>query len=160
MNSSSFLYVVLFLSFVFFSCNPSYEYEKHYEIDKGDWAYADTLDFAFNIADSLKIYNLYLEVVHSPDFASQNLYTRVKTKFPQGEKLEELLSLELSDTETGNWLGNCNKEKCTLQIPIQQGAHFNQIGDYVITLEQYMRKDPTTGVYKIGFQLEDTGMSR
>lgn len=160
MNRFSYLYVALFLSFIFFSCNPSYEYEKHYAIEEGAWSYADTLDFSFNIADSLKIYNLYLEVVHSTSFSNQNLYTQVKTKFPQGEKLEELLSLELSDTETGNWLGDCNKEVCTLKIPIQQGAHFNQIGDYLITLEQYMRKDPTPGVYKIGFQLEDTGMSR
>lgn len=145
---------------LFSSCGPSYEYESYHDIENGQWAYEDTLSFQFNIEDTLSIYNLYLELEHSPTFSNQNLYTQIHTTFPERQRLTEMISLELSDNMTGSWQGKCNKERCTLQIPIQEGAYFNQIGKHIITIEQYMRKSPVEGVYRIGFMLEDTGQKR
>lgn len=146
---------ILFLS----SCGPGYDYEKQYDFEDGNWAYEDTLGFTFTIQDTLSIYNLFLELEHSTGYNYQNLYTQIHTRFPSGKRLTELLSLELAD-KAGVWLGDCNSEYCTLTIPIQEGAYFNQAGEYTITVEQYMRVDPVEGVRSIGFMLEDTGEKR
>jgi gliding motility-associated lipoprotein GldH len=142
------------------ACGPDFKYEQFYELEAERWEYADSLQFEFQIEDTLEIYNLYIELEHSPDFRNQNLYTRIHTRFPQGESIQELLSLELIDKNTGSWRGKCGSERCRVRIPIQQGAYFNQAGVYQIVIEQYMRQDSIPGIYGLGFQLEATGESR
>ena len=125
----------------------------------GEWSYADSLDFSFRIDDTLQLYDLWLEVEHAVDYPYQNLYTRIHTRFPSGQRLSEPLSLELAD-KVGRWYGDCSRNSCTLRIPIQQGAFFDQPGNYHITVEQYMRQDPVQGVRHVGFFVEITGRSR
>ncbi|MCB0588110.1 MAG: gliding motility lipoprotein GldH [Phaeodactylibacter sp.] len=141
------------------SCGPGYDYEKQYEFQDEKWAQSDTLEFTFAVKDTLTIYNLYLEIEHTTGYGYQNLYTQVYTRFPSGKRIGELLSLELAD-KAGVWLGNCNSESCVLKIPIQEGAYFNQAGEYAVTVKQYMRMDPVEGIRSIGFMLEDTGQKR
>ncbi len=151
--------LLLFFPFFFTSCGSEYAYDRTYELEGQAWAYEDTLTYTFAILDTLAIYNLYLEVEHSTDYNYQNLYTQIHTTFPSGERLTELLSLELAD-KSGFWLGDCGSDYCTLRVPIQQGAYFNQAGSYTITVEQYMRVNPVEGVRSIRFFLEDTGELR
>lgn len=141
------------------SCSSDYFYEKTNSIESGNWSYEDGLDFSFEIADTLQLYNLWLEVEHSTDYNYQNLYTQIHTEFPSGRQLSEPLSLELAD-KIGRWYGDCNNSACTLLIPIQQDAFFDQAGTYKITIEQYMRENPVRGIRSIGFLVEKTGQSR
>ncbi|GJM32030.1 MAG: hypothetical protein DHS20C18_10310 [Saprospiraceae bacterium] len=134
-------------------------FEEEAEIADHAWSYQDTINFAFEIKDTNRIYNLYLEVDHDMDFPFQNLYTQIYTRFPSGERIKEMVSLELAD-KTGLWIGDCNNNYCSLNIPIQQGAYFNAAGQYQITLEQFMRQDPLPGVRKLSFKIEDTGKTR
>ena len=138
------------------SCNGGYDFEKQYELQGEYWAQDDTLNFHFPIEDTLRIYNLYLEIEHNTNYSYQNLYTQIYTQFPAGQRIKELLSLELAD-KAGVWLGNCGKEYCVLKIPIQEGAYFNQQGEYTVMVEQYMRVNPVRGIRSVGFLLEDTG---
>lgn len=152
-------WVLILLGLSLSSCGDNYVYEKQYVIQNGAWGYGDTLDFDFEIQDTTSIYNLYLEVAHNKDYSFQNLYTTIHTKFPGGELLDEVLSLELAG-KGGNWLGDCGKEACSLKIPIQQNAYFNANGAYKITLKQHMRKNPIEGINSISFLLEKTKSSR
>lgn len=147
------------LSILFFGCGSDYLYEKAYPIDSGNWAYTDKLDFSFEIMDTLSIYNLWLEVEHSVDYGYQNLYTRIHTRFPSGDQLQEPLSLEMAD-KVGRWYGDCNSRTCKLKIPIQQGAFFDQTGTYHLTVEQFMRENPVNGINTISFMVEQTGQTR
>ena len=150
-----FLLIIPFLS----SCGPNYLYEEDHEIDSTGWTYENILNFSFDIQDTLAVYNLFLEIEHSTDYAKQNLYTRISTTFPSGKKLEKILSLELAD-KSGFWLGDCGGKNCELRLPIQEGAFFNETGTYAIALEQYMRESPVQGIQEIGFKLEKTGDRR
>ncbi|MCB0631119.1 MAG: gliding motility lipoprotein GldH [Lewinella sp.] len=151
--------LLFFGTLIFSACGPDYLYEHDYEIPGGEWTYADRLEFPFEIDDTSRIYNLWLEIGFNTDYKYQNLYTRVHTRFPSGETLEEPLSIELAD-KLGRWYGDCNNSYCTLRVPIQQGAFFNQPGAYQITLEQFMRQDPVRGIRNIGFQVERTEITR
>lgn len=153
----------LFFSFlllsVLLSCGKNYQYQKKYELEGERWMYADSLEFSFDIQDTTNIYNLYLQLDHSTDYSFQNLYTNIHTTFPSGVRLDEKLSLELAN-RAGVWLGKCNQNHCTLTIPIQQNAYFNQQGRHRIMLEQYMRQDSIPGIRSIAFMLEDTRQNR
>ena len=149
----------LLLSLFVVSCGKSYQYEKSYELEGEQWTYADSLTFAFEIKDTTKIYNLYLQVEHSTVYNFQNLYTRIHTVFPSKERLNERLSLEMAN-RAGGWLGKCGSNYCTFTIPIQENAYFNQEGTHTIILEQYMRQDSLPGIKRIEFMLEDLGLNR
>jgi gliding motility-associated lipoprotein GldH len=150
----------MLLSATFWSCRQSIVYEETFEINPQlGWPYADSLTYAFSIADTQEIYNLYLEIDHLIDYPYQNLYINIRTVFPNGEDLAQVLSLELSDKQ-GFWQGDCNSKDCNLRIPIQEEAYFNQPGDYRIVVEQYMRTDSLRGLRSIGLLLEKTGATR
>lgn len=153
------LFLLSFFSVLLSACGPDYLYDETYDLEEQGWTYADTLNFQFTIDDTLALYNLYLQVEHSTDYSYQNLYTRIHTQFPSGERITQVLSLELAD-KAGAWQGDCRGEKCLFLAPIQPNAFFNKPGTYVITLEQYMRQSPVMGLKSIGFKLEETGKRR
>lgn len=153
------LFSFIALLFSLSACGADFVYEKKYYLEGEVWKYSDTLRFDFEIEDSVHIYNLYLEVAHSKDYKFQNIYTRIFTTFPSGQRIEEVLSLELTEKGAA-WLGDCRSNYCTLRIPIQEGAYFDQAGQYAISLEQYMRSSPVQGIKSIRFLLEQTGDKR
>lgn len=152
-------FILIIFACLFTSCGPDYLYQQDYDIPANEWTYTDQLNFSFEIDDTYSIYNLWLEVEHSTDYSFQNLYTKVQTQFPSGEKLEEPLSIELAD-KLGRWYGDCSSNTCTLLVPIQRGAFFEEPGNYQITIEQFMRQDPIRGIRRVGFLVEKTEATR
>lgn len=136
------------LSIALASCGPKVVIDKTYEIINNEWAYADSLRFEFEITDTVQLYDLIIELEHTTDYSYQNLYTQIQTQFPDGQRLNKPLSLELANA-AGEWQGKCSASSCMVKIPIQQGAYFNQPGKYVITLEQFMRENPVKGLQSV-----------
>lgn len=159
MSSNKTFVFVIAIALGFASCGPNYVYEHTLDCPEEGWSFQDSLEAVFEVADSNTIYNLHLILDHSTSFSYQNFYTRVHTTFPNGERLTEQLSLELAG-KGGVWLGDCGSDACELDIPIQQGVFFNQIGKYHISIEQFSRQDPLKGIRSISFALEDTGEKR
>ena len=152
-------FYLLLLALLFTQCSPSYVFEKEYDIANASWTYADTLDFDIHIEDTTALYNLYLDIEHAFNYSFQNIYIQIRTSYPSGKQLKELLPIDFAD-KTGKWYGKCNSEWCQLRVNIQQKAFFNKKGKYVITLEQYMRKQELKGIKKIAFRMEEVVPSR
>lgn len=152
-------FILLFFLLLLAACGPKYAINKTYNITDSAWVYADSLRFEFDIADTITLYDLSLGVKHSTDFNYQNLYARISTQFPDGTRLSKPLSLELAD-KAGIWQGDCNSKTCTIEIPIQEGAYFNQLGKYIITIEQFMRDSVVSGVQRITLKVAETTEKR
>ena len=156
----NYLPICLLSFFLFFmGCGENYVYDEMHEIEKRAWNYEDTLDYTFEITDTTKIYNLLLEIDHTKDYAYQNCYFKIYTKFPSGERVDQLLSVDFAD-KIGQWHGDCGSNSCTILVDLQKGAFFNALGKHTITLEQYMRKNPLEGIHSLAIKLEDTGLKR
>jgi gliding motility-associated lipoprotein GldH len=139
------------------SCGPDYVLDERHTFPEGQWAYADSLSFSASIRDTLSLYNLYLDIDHGvEEFPFQNLYVRIHTIFPGGQRLTETVSLELAN-RAGAWHGDCNAKACQLRITLQENAFFEQAGDYSFVVEQYTRRNPLPGVRAIGFAIEAAG---
>lgn len=134
-------------------------FEKDYTLKNDAWTYADTLNFAFDITDTMAIYDIVLTVEHTPQYAMQNIYTNIYTKFPKGERIKQTLSIDLADN-TGTWQGKCSGSSCDFNIKIQENAFFNILGPHVITLEQFMRVESLAGIKNIGLKIVDMGKKR
>lgn len=154
-NFFFYAFVVLLLS----SCGKNYIYENEISIAQGNWNYKDTINFDFEIVDTTKVYNLFLELDHLTDYRFQNLYVQISTTFPKGKRESQTLSLELA-SNLGEWKGDCNSTNCTTLVPIQEQVYFQEKGDYQITLEQFMREDPIKGLNKFGLKIEETDLKK
>ncbi len=141
------------------SCGPNYTWYQRHPIAPEGWAWEDTLHFTFSITDTTQVYDMWLELDHRPDYAYQNLYVKIHTSFPDGTHQSDLLSIEMADKQ-GRWQGQCQGNWCQLRIPIQQHIFFPQQGTYHVYIEQYMRKNPLSGITQIGMGLEALSQDR
>lgn len=153
------LYLILVLALSLTSCGETYFYEKTYELPDNQWAYADTLNFEVDITDTIKTYNLILDIEHSVDYPYQNNYVYIHTHLPAGEHLGKQLSIDLAE-KSGKWYGECNSETCLVSTIIQPNAYFNQIGKHRFSIEQYMRMDSLPDIHAVSLKIQETGMSR
>jgi gliding motility-associated lipoprotein GldH len=144
----SFCFVLILLS----ACNDNYIFNKSIDLENAVWAYNDTLVYDFEIKDTIQPYQLFLNINHSPDFAAQNIYSRIYTQFPDGTNAVDTISLELLDN-FGSWLGKCNQTTCDLDLLLQSNTRFKASGKYSIRLEQYNRIDSIKGIQSIGFMI-------
>lgn len=127
--------------------------------DVAGWTYSDSLVFAFPVSDTNRIYDIYLGIAHDKSYAFQNIYLLLHTIFPSGKRLDQRLNFDLSEP-SGKWLGDCNRKSCSLEMPIQQGAYFNETGTHRIVIEQYLRRDSLAGIRELTLLLADTGKKR
>jgi gliding motility-associated lipoprotein GldH len=160
MYKKLFLYSMLAVCGFLTSCGKEKViFEKDYTIKNDAWTYADTLSFAFDITDTMALYDIVLTVEHTPQYSMQNIYTNIYTKFPKGERIKQTLSIDLADN-TGTWQGKCSGSSCDFNIKIQENAFFNILGAHVITLEQFMRVESLAGIKNIGLKIVDMGKRR
>ena len=144
---------ILALVIFCFACNSNYIYEEKVEISEATWRYEHPIIYEFNIDDTEAKYNLYLDVIHSDQFASQNFYTMIHTTYPSGREVDSQISIELAD-KLGQWYGKCSGEECQLRVVLQQQTFFKEKGLHEIVFEQYTRKEALAGVKALAFSVE------
>ncbi len=155
---NKFLFAV-FAATLLYGCGPDYLLKDKHDFPETQWSYADSMRFEFEVEDTLRIYNLIAKLSHSVDYGYQNLYTRIHTIMPDGQRLTKMVSLELTD-KLGLWSGDCNSKNCQIELPIQEGLYFNQTGHYTIVVEQFMRQDTLKGLNDFSLLIEDSGKKR
>lgn len=151
--------LLVFIGIVAVSCGDKYVYKAEKNIQQAQWAYTDTLDFKMPVADTSQLYNLYINFVHADTFPNQNIYLKLYTRFPDGKRISRIRSFDLFDTE-GKPKGECSSTKCETKILLQDKLYFNQTGDYLLTLEQFTRSSPLSGIAAVGIMLEKTEKKR
>lgn len=129
-------------------CSESHVFDREIQIESGEWHYADTIVYQFEIADTSKLYSLSLDLTHGIDYPYQNLYVKFYTTFPSGKTESQVVSLELTEKGTF-WLGKCRGDRCTIRIPLQAKTWFPDPGLYKLKMEQYMRIDPIPEIYSM-----------
>ena len=156
------IFAALFLAFTFLLTACGKEkiiFEKEYPIPNSAWTYADTLNFAFDIVDTMALYDIVVHIKHRSDYGFQNLYTRISTKFPTGDRRSQTLNFDLADN-TGKWNGEGSGKTRSYSVDIQQNAFFNQAGKHIITLEQFMRTEALASIESVSLRIVDKQAKR
>ncbi len=149
-----YLPLVCFSVLLLMSCGKSYMMNEKVTFDNQEWTYSDTLDFKFSVIDTSKRYNLYLEIDHSKNYAYQNIYMNVFTKYPTGEQKQQRLNLDLAEAD-GKWKGECSGENCKAQVILQYNAYFNKLGVYYFSFEQLTRDQNLANINSISFKIAE-----
>ncbi|MEM9822487.1 MAG: gliding motility lipoprotein GldH [Bacteroidota bacterium] len=141
------------------SCGPDYLFQEKIELPNQEWTYENIAEFKVEVTDTMALYHLYLDIEHSVHYPHQNIYVKIHTLFPSGEKLSKQIPIDFAD-KGGQWYGKCSGEWCRLRVVIQEGAFFNAVGTHVFSFEQYLRMSPLPGMKSLAFGVEQTGLKR
>lgn len=153
------LICMFLLTISFASCEQKILFQEEKTIPGGIWTYRDTLNFTFSVTDTSELYNMYVEFAHADVFPNQNIYLKLRTLFPDGKRLGKTRSFDLFDSQ-GASTGKCSGGDCHVRSVLQDNAYFNTPGEYVITLEQFMRRDSIEGIQSIGLVIEKAGKKK
>ena len=147
--------LLLLIGLSFQSCSESNIADINVDIPESSWKYANAVKFPFEVSDTSQKFNLNLEVVHTDSFRYENVYVKIHTLMPDGKKLDQILSLELAG-KNGVWQGKKSGKEITAGIRLQEKAKFNQLGKYLITIEQFMRYEPILGISSLRLKVATT----
>jgi gliding motility-associated lipoprotein GldH len=153
------IFFLIAATFVFASCDRNRIFEKNKEIKDYLWDSKQKAAFTFEIADTTKLYNIYVNVRHADFYEFSNMWLIRSTTFPDGKKIEKRIEIPLASGE-GKWYGEGMGDIWDCSSMIEEGIYFNQQGKYTIEFEQNMRKDPLPGIMAIGVRVENTQVSR
>jgi gliding motility-associated lipoprotein GldH len=131
-------------------------FEKNLEFNDHEWSSSVKPDIAFDITDTVSLYNIYLVLRHTDAYHFNNMYVRATVKEPgnaQGRTGDYDLQLA---TNGKGWIGTAMDDIYDARILIQQKTRFRKPGTYHIKLEQLMREDPLKNVLSAGLRVEKT----
>lgn len=146
------LLVLMITLLGFTACQNDTIFEQVVKPEAETWLYHTPAEFDFSIQDTSIRYDFLLDIKHSEDYPFQNLYTKIKTSFPDATTQEDVVSLELAD-KLGLWEGKCRAGYCFLTIALQEGARFALLGDYSLDFEQFTRTDSLPGVAELTLRI-------
>jgi gliding motility-associated lipoprotein GldH len=156
---SKFILPILAIVLGLTACGPNYIYQSDKTVADSQWMYRDSVVFDFNIKDSSHLYNLYLNFDAQKDYATENVYVRLNTIFPSGQRLSTVRSFNIFDAQ-GKILGKTSGNSAKQHIMLQENTFFNELGQYRIVVEQFMRKDSLIGINAIGLDIEQLDLQK
>ncbi|WP_251621013.1 gliding motility lipoprotein GldH [Odoribacter lunatus] len=139
-------YILLLISISYFSCQPSYIFEKYNSIPDEEWCIHNIVRFHFSIQDSAD-YNLYAGIRHTMDYEMGNLWCFIKISDSTHVLVRDTLNIKLAEPD-GHWLGSGYTIK-TKEEKIKKISSLPQ-GEYTCEIEQGMRMHCLKGVKDIG----------
>jgi len=119
----------------------------------GGWDKDEPIDFSFEIIDTLALYDFYLQIRHTEEYAYRNIFFFVNTKFPNGNVSRDTIECMLADIR-GKWYGNGQGNIKENKILIRRFLQFQNAGFYKIDLIQAMREDELQGLSDIGIIID------
>ncbi len=131
-------------------------FEKNQDFKAHEWAASEKPDIAFEISDTLSLYNIYIVLRHSDAYHFNNIYIRATVKEP-GEPTGRSGDYDLQLATNGKgWTGTAMDDIHEARLLIQPKTRFRKAGVYHVTLEQLMREDPLKNVLSAGLRVEKT----
>jgi len=119
----------------------------------GGWDKNEPIDFSFEIIDTLALYDFYINIRHSEEYAYRNIYFFVNTEFPNGNVSRDTIECMLADLR-GKWYGNGYGDIKEDKILIRRNLQFQNAGLYKIDFIQAMREDKLQGLSDIGILID------
>jgi gliding motility-associated lipoprotein GldH len=142
------------------SCDKTRVFDD-YESIPGEWHRDSLVRFRFEAPDTLRPYNLFINLRNNAEYRYSNLYLITEINYPNGRVISDTLQYEMAKP-SGEWLGTGFGEVKESKLWYKEDFRFDEAGEYEVSLQQAMRKrDSVTGIEtlegitEVGFRIED-----
>ncbi|HSH51794.1 MAG TPA: gliding motility lipoprotein GldH [Bacteroidales bacterium] len=151
--------VLLFIVFLFISCDPHRVYEKNKEISDFKWELTDTIIFEVSIEDTINPHNIYFNVRNSSKYKKQNLYVFIHTEAPNSVSLTDTFECYLAD-DKGKWTGSGWGDLYDNQFLYKKNIRFPVSGIYTFKFIHGMRTEMLQHISDVGIRIEKVTIDR
>ena len=153
--------VVVLLLIVLSSCDSKAVFDEYKSVSTS-WNKEDVVQFKINAPDSIKPYNLFVNVRNTNAYKYNNLYLIVQMDFPHGKTVTDTLEYKMTE-KNGEWLGQGLSAIKENKLWYKDGVVFNEDGTYTVSIQQAMRGSGEVngvvsleGITDVGFRIEKT----
>ncbi len=146
-------FTICILLILFSACDRNRVFESNTDIPDYNWDVKNKLSFDVNIDDTTQLHNLYVNVRHTSQFRSANLYMFITIKFPNGKLAKDTLECVFAD-ETGKWKGEGMGDIWDNQILWKSNVKFPIPGKYTFEYEQANRTPQVQFIMDVGLRVE------
>ncbi len=153
--------LALFLgAFLLLSCNSETVFSETQSLD-GEWGADETVEFKLPQLDSLKKYNLFLNIRNTNQYKFNNLFLIVSMNFPHGKTITDTLEYRMANPD-GSWLGQGIGDIKENKLWYKENVQFFEEGNYTVDIAHAMRNNGEVegvtkleGITDVGFSVED-----
>lgn len=150
-----------FLLVVFMvSCDGRTVKSDYSPTQNGVWNKDSVLKFSFEELDTLKKYNMFINVRNDGTYPYSNLFLIADLQFPNGDVLRDTLEYEMSKPD-GKWLGTGYGSLKENKLWYKENVVFPTSGVYNLEISHAMRKNGQVngiieleGITDVGYLIE------
>ena len=121
-------------------------------IPGASWNHDSVFVHEVELTDSLKVYDLKLELRHRADYSYANFFLFMSSTFPNGKTRQDTLECLLAEPN-GRWLGDGLGDLKTVSIRYRERVSFKTPGTYRFELAHAMREGTLIGISDIGISI-------
>lgn len=150
---------VLSMVTLFVSCDEKQFFDE-YQSTNGDWNKSDIKKFTFEQKDTLKTYDLFVNLRNNSNYPYSNLFLIVKMISPDGAAVVDTLQYQMANPD-GSLLGNGFTDIKENKLFYRDNFKFNDVGVYNIEIEHAVRQNGKVkgdsllqGISEVGFRIE------
>lgn len=147
------------LGLLFVSCDSKSVYDKYKSVPN-EWHKDSIVSFNITPPDSIKPYNLFINLRNTEAYKYSNLYLIVEMDFPHGKIIKDTLEYRMADP-SGKLLGEGMTDIKENKLWYKEGVVFAESGDYTVKIQQAMREngqvdgvEALEGITDVGFRIE------
>ncbi len=144
------------------SCDSNAVFDTYKSVPK-EWHKDSIASFNFKAPDTLKNYNLYVNLRNTDAYKFSNLFLIVELDYPNGKVVTDTLEYKMA-APNGELLGtgfSDLKENKLWFRGYKEPFKFNEEGEYIVNIQHAMRKNGDVngveflkGITDIGFRVE------
>lgn len=154
------LVVLLIFTAFFSSCESDMVFSDSKSMD-GHWGSSEVVEFKLPEMDSLKKYNLFLNIRNTNEYNFNNIFLIVSINFPHGKTVTDTLEYRMANPD-GTWLGQGVGNVKENKLWYKQQVQFFEDGNYTVDITQAMRNNGALegvtkleGITDMGFSIEE-----
>ncbi|REE08413.1 protein involved in gliding motility GldH [Winogradskyella pacifica] len=156
------LFLVIISCFLFTSCDSNAVFDTYKSVPD-QWHKDSVASFKFKAPDTLKNYNLYVNLRNTNAYKFSNLFLIVDIDYPNGKVVKDTLEYKMA-APNGELLGtgfSDLKENKLWFRGFNQPFKFSEEGEYTVNIQHAMRNNGVVngvenlqGITDIGFRVE------
>jgi len=150
--------IILFLTAtIAVACQTDTLVDQTVSLSENGWLQKNKVIIDFQVADTIKAYDVQVALRQSNEYPYYNLYFVPKILNAEGKVIKRAFAEAFFyDAKTGKPKGSGLGDMYSHQYTIFKGIRFAKAGKYQVTLEQYMRTDTLKGVISAGASIIET----
>lgn len=144
---------IVCLIFLFCGCSGDTILNKLENLPEHGWSQSNTINMEFEITDTTRYSNIYLNLRITGDYPFSNMYVLSTITLPDSS-VQSIRSHHILAEDNGKWTGSGMGDIISYEQPIALHQPFKQKGRYRLQLKQYMRMDTLPAVRDVGVRIE------